>query len=122
MVVNLLAGPLVEFGPQAFDLPGADGCLQTAVEMCVVQRVQIHLPAEDAERLQRPLAGGRLDKRLKQLAGLHRAFILRLSHPPREVRGLSVVLTLGAVSLSCVLPTVSFTLHSKFGPSTERAA
>lgn len=72
--------PLVQFGPQSLDLPGADGDLQRAVEVLVVQRVQLELPAEDAEGLQRPFTGGRLDKVLKELTGLSRAFVLRLTH------------------------------------------
>lgn len=80
LVVDLLLGPFVQFGPQGFDLPGADCSLQGAVEVAAVQRVQLQLSAQDAEGLQSPFAGGCLDKVLKELAGPSRALILRLTH------------------------------------------
>lgn len=83
LAVDFVLRPFVQFGPQSLDLPGADGGLERAVEAAIVQRVQLQLPAQDAEGLQRPFAGGRVDKVLKELAGLRCAFILRLTHLPR---------------------------------------
>lgn len=80
LVVNLVLCSFVQFGPQGFDLPGADCSLQGAVEVAVVQRIQLQLPAEDAEGLQSPFTGGRLDKVLKEHAGLRHALVLRLTH------------------------------------------
>lgn len=75
---------LVQFGPQGLDLPGADCGLQRAVEAAVVQRVQLQLPAEDAEGLQSPLTGGRLHEVLKEHAGLSHALVFRLAHRRRR--------------------------------------
>lgn len=80
LVVDLLLCPFVQFSPQGFDFPGADRCLQRAIEVAVVQRIQLELSAENTESLQSPFAGGGLDKVLKKLAGLSRALILRLTH------------------------------------------
>lgn len=82
LVVHLLLSPFVQFCPQSLDLPGTDGSLQGAVEVAVVQRIQLQLPAKDAEGLQGSFTCGCLDKVLKQLAGLGRALVLRLTHLP----------------------------------------
>lgn len=51
LVVNLMLCSLVQFGPQGLDLPGADCSLEGTVEVGIVQRIQLQLPAEDAEGL-----------------------------------------------------------------------
>lgn len=87
----------VQFGPQGLDLPGADCSLQGAVEVAVVQRIQLQLPAEDAEGLQSAFTGGGLDKVLEEHAGLSHALVLGFTHLLRWE-------TVSTVSLSPVQP------------------
>lgn len=81
LTVLLVAGSLVQFPPEAFGLPVGDGSFQAAVEVPVVQEVQLQLPAEDAEGLQGAFTGSGLHKVLKELAGLRRTLVLSLPHP-----------------------------------------
>lgn len=70
----------VQFGPERFDLPCVDCGLQGAVEAAVVQRVQVQLPAEDAEGLKSPFASGSLYEVLEEHAGLAQVLVLPLAH------------------------------------------
>lgn len=82
LLVRLVLCPLVQFGPQSLDLPWADGGLQRAVEVGVVQRVQLQLPAQNTESLECAFAGSCLDKCLKEPTGLCHALIFSFTHQP----------------------------------------
>lgn len=66
-LILFMGHPLIQLAPQRFGFPGGDFGLQTAVEGAAVGRVQVQLPAEDAEGLEGALTCGGLDEVLKQL-------------------------------------------------------
>lgn len=78
-LVLFVGHPLIQLAPQRFGLPGGDFGFQTAVEGAAVGRVQVQLPAEDAEGLEGALTCGGLDEVLKQLPHVV-LLLLRLAH------------------------------------------
>lgn len=77
--VLFMGHPLVQLAPQRFGFPGGDFGLQTAVEGAAVGRVQVQLPAEEAEGLEGALTRGGLDEVLEQLPHVV-PLLLHLAH------------------------------------------
>lgn len=71
--------PLIQLAPQRFGFPGGDFGLQTAVEGAAVGRVQVQLPAEEAEGLEGALTCGGLEEVLEQLPHVV-PLLLHLAH------------------------------------------
>lgn len=79
LLVLFMGHPLIQLGPQRFGFPGGDLGLQAAVEGAAVGRVQVQLPAEDAEGLQGALARRGMDEVLEELPHVV-LLVLRLTH------------------------------------------
>lgn len=77
-----MTAPLVQFGPEGFGLPVVELGLELVVEGTVVFGLQLQVVTELLEGPEGPLAGGGLDKAVKEDVSLVRCLLLPLLHVP----------------------------------------
>lgn len=77
-----MTAPLVQFGPEGFGLPVVELGLELVVEGPVVLGLQLQVVTELLEGPEGPLAGGGLDKAVKEDVSLVRCLLLPLLHVP----------------------------------------